>query len=201
VRVHSNYTNIAGHVPAKETELSTDKTASYKLTLKADSGYKGEQTGRISPEQYGAACHILGGNVLPEVAQIEWLQKANTLHRQVDILYVVVGYQVTVTWDENPISEAFEGETVSEAISKAMAGFDLDAHPPFQARDIHGHERQMNALATQRDELMADLQEAASTLRRYETLHRAKGTDESNAKADVNAGLAARFEATIAKAK
>lgn len=53
----------------------------------------------------------------------------------------------------------------------------------------------------QRDALLADLQEAASTLRRYETLHRAKGTDESSAKADVNAGLAARFEATIAKAK
>lgn len=49
-------------------------------------------------------------------------------------------------------------------------------------------------------ELLADLQEAAATLRRYETLHRAKGTDESAAKAEVNAALASRFEATIAKA-
>lgn len=49
-------------------------------------------------------------------------------------------------------------------------------------------------------ELLADLQEAATTLRRYETLHRAKGTDDSTAKAEVNAALAARFEATIAKA-
>lgn len=47
--------------------------------------------------------------------------------------------------------------------------------------------------------LRADLTEAASTLRRYETLHRAKGTAESSEKADVNAALAARFEATIAK--
>lgn len=47
--------------------------------------------------------------------------------------------------------------------------------------------------------LLADLTEAAVTLRRYEALHRAKGTDESMAKAEVNAALASRFEATIAK--
>ncbi len=49
-------------------------------------------------------------------------------------------------------------------------------------------------------DLLADLQEAATTLRRYEALHRAKGTDDSTAKAEVNAALAALFEATIAKA-
>lgn len=48
--------------------------------------------------------------------------------------------------------------------------------------------------------LEADLKEAAATLRRYETLHRAKGTAESTEKAEVNAALATRFEATIAKA-
>lgn len=49
-------------------------------------------------------------------------------------------------------------------------------------------------------DLIADLIVAASTLRRYEQSHRAKGTEESNAKAEVNAELAARFEATIRKA-
>jgi hypothetical protein len=49
-------------------------------------------------------------------------------------------------------------------------------------------------------DLLEDLREAAATLRRYETLHRAKGTDDSMAKAEVNAALASRFEATIAKA-
>lgn len=49
-------------------------------------------------------------------------------------------------------------------------------------------------------ELLADLQEAAATLRRYEALHRAKGTEDSTAKAEVNSALAARFESTIAKA-
>jgi hypothetical protein len=49
-------------------------------------------------------------------------------------------------------------------------------------------------------EMLANLREAAATLRHYETLHRAKGTTESDAKAEVNAELAARFEATIAAA-
>lgn len=59
--------------------------------------------------------------------KIEWLQKANTLHRQADILYVVDGYDVTITWDENPISEAFHGGTLDKALEAAMKGFDLDA--------------------------------------------------------------------------
>ncbi|SIS23124.1 hypothetical protein SAMN05428955_3418 [Pseudomonas sp. 7SR1] len=49
-------------------------------------------------------------------------------------------------------------------------------------------------------DLLADLIVAAGTLRRYEALHRVKGTAESLEKAEVNAGLATRFEATIAKA-
>lgn len=55
-------------------------------------------------------------------------------------------------------------------------------------------------LTAEREELLADLREAAATLRRYEQLHRAKGTAESLEKAEVNAGLALRFEQTIAKA-
>lgn len=49
--------------------------------------------------------------------------------------------------------------------------------------------------------LLEDLQLAATTLRHYEKLHRAKNTEESTAKADVNAALATRFEATIARAQ
>ena len=52
----------------------------------------------------------------------------------------------------------------------------------------------------QAPELLADLREAAALLRKYEGYHRAKGTEESDAKAEVNAAMAARFEATIAKA-
>ncbi|MBP5097958.1 hypothetical protein [Pseudomonas protegens] len=55
-------------------------------------------------------------------------------------------------------------------------------------------------LIAQAPGLLADLIIAAGTLRHYEALHRAKGTAESTEKAEVNAGLAARFEQTIAKA-
>lgn len=49
-------------------------------------------------------------------------------------------------------------------------------------------------------DLLADLRVAAETLRRYETLHRAKGTGDGLQKAEANRLLAMRFEATIAKA-
>ena len=48
--------------------------------------------------------------------------------------------------------------------------------------------------------VLADLVDAAAQLRKYETLHRAKGTEDSLAKAKVNAELASRFEQTIALA-
>lgn len=56
---------------------------------------------------------------------------------------------------------------------------------------------EIELLTVNRGFLLADLQEAATTLRRYESLHRAKGSGESIAKAEVNAELAARFESTI----
>lgn len=49
-------------------------------------------------------------------------------------------------------------------------------------------------------DLIDDLRTAATTLRRYEALHRAKGTEDSLAKAKVNEALAARFEATLDRA-
>lgn len=55
-------------------------------------------------------------------------------------------------------------------------------------------------LIAQAPGLLADLIVAAGTLRHYEALHRAKGTADSLEKAEVNAGLASRFEQTIAKA-
>lgn len=40
---------------------------------------------------------------------------------------------------------------------------------------------------------------AARALRRYEMLHRAKGTPESTGEAEINASLASRFERTLAE--
>ena len=47
------------------------------------------------------------------------------------------------------------------------------------------------------ERLRSNLELAAKTLRRYEALHRAKGTAESLKKAEANAELATRFEATV----
>lgn len=49
--------------------------------------------------------------------------------------------------------------------------------------------------------LLADLREAAAQFRKYEELHRAKGTEDSLAKAEVNNELATRFEVTIKEAE
>lgn len=66
---------------------------------------------------------------------------------------------------------------------------------------INGDETKANAaLIAVAPELFADLVIAATTLRRYEALHRAKGTSESTEKAEANAELASRFEATIQRA-
>lgn len=93
--------------------------------------------------------------------QIQWIEDVNTLHRQVEILYVVDGYEVTITWDGVAISEDFHGETVSEAIAKAMANFDLEAAPKWVSGDRQVQEpvdRQLAAVEAQRDQLLAALQ-------------------------------------------
>ncbi len=66
------------------------------------------------------------------------------------------------------------------------------------AADANAAERKLFAAHHQVVDLLSDLKLAVETLRRYETLHRAKNTEESTEKAEVNASLASRFEATIA---
>lgn len=49
-------------------------------------------------------------------------------------------------------------------------------------------------------QLLGDLMAAAAQFRIYEALHRAKGTEDSIQKAEVNKELADQFEATIRSA-
>ena len=84
-----------------------------------------------------------------------------------------------VLWDED-----------REGYTSVVTGIDYD-----------DAESQANArLIAKAPDLLADLMDAAAQLRKYETLHRAKGTTDSLAKAEVNADLASRFEHTIAQA-
>lgn len=67
-------------------------------------------------------------------------------------------------------------------------------------RSQSANQEAVNMLAASNKVLFDDLVVAAKQLRYYEEQHRAKGTEESTRKAEVNAELAARFEATIAQA-
>lgn len=101
----------------------------------------------------------------PDLNRIEWLQKANTLHRQVEILYVVDGYEVTLTWDGHAISEDFHGETLGQAIDKAMSAFDLSSPAKFVDGDRLTQDpvdRQLVAVEKQRDKLLVALNQMMS---------------------------------------
>lgn len=57
---------------------------------------------------------------------IAWLQASTTLHRQVEISYVVDGYEVEITRDGVPIGPAncCRADTVLEALQLAAAKYD-----------------------------------------------------------------------------
>lgn len=94
---------------------------------------------------------------------------------------------------------AYKRDLLDAAVG-AMAFGAQDRNPPppghwgWRFWEIGREERALS------EALLVELRDAAATLRRYETLHRAKGTGDSTNKAEANAALAARFEATIAKA-
>lgn len=82
------------------------------------------------------------------------------------------------------------------AIRKSVSkGQSWHAYQAYKAQ-----QEKLKAMQIQRDQALTDLIDAAAQLRAYEILHRAKGTADSTARAEVNVELAARFEATIAKA-
>lgn len=81
---------------------------------------------------------------------------------------------------------------IAESIGGHVRGDNFDDYSEVEAN--------ANLIASAPD-LYADLKTATAQLRKYEELHRAKGTEDSLAKAEVNAELASRFEVTLAKAR
>ncbi len=51
--------------------------------------------------------------------RLNWLEDQHSLHRSVDMLYVVDGYNVTIMHDGNE-GPCFHGATLREAIDNAM---------------------------------------------------------------------------------
>lgn len=56
---------------------------------------------------------------MTDAERLDWLERVHTLHRTIEILYVVDGYKLTYCHDYSPLM-SFEGETVRECIDKAM---------------------------------------------------------------------------------
>lgn len=54
-----------------------------------------------------------------KIDHLEWLQDRHSLHQSVEILYTVDGYDVTITWDDEPYAGPYHGETLAEAIEVA----------------------------------------------------------------------------------
>lgn len=53
--------------------------------------------------------------------RMQWLEDHLTLHKQVELLYVVDGYEVTTMDDSKPGSErVYRGETLRDAIDAAI---------------------------------------------------------------------------------
>lgn len=52
---------------------------------------------------------------------IQWLENNHTLHRKVEALYVVDGYQVEITHDDVRIAGPWHGKTLFDAYAKGMA--------------------------------------------------------------------------------
>lgn len=59
---------------------------------------------------------FLGKNLLTDTQMMDFIARNTTLHRNVEILDVVDGYEVCVTHDGNPLSPVYKGATVRAAL-------------------------------------------------------------------------------------
>lgn len=55
-------------------------------------------------------------------ARMQWLEDNSTLHKRVEILFVVDGYEVTIMHEDGvtELSPAYRGESLAEAIDEAI---------------------------------------------------------------------------------
>ncbi|HHQ2714176.1 TPA: hypothetical protein ACSPMB_000004 [Pseudomonas aeruginosa] len=73
--------------------------------------------------------HLQGKNLnlktFTDTEILSFLERHNTLHKKVEILYVVDGYEAAVTWDDAPISDVFKGKDLREALVQMMQAGDI----------------------------------------------------------------------------
>lgn len=60
-----------------------------------------------------------------DAEMLDFLERHHTLHKKVDFLYVVDGYQAVVTWDDEPMSATYKGSTLRDALEEMMQSGDI----------------------------------------------------------------------------
>jgi hypothetical protein len=56
---------------------------------------------------------------------LDYMERHQTLHKQVELTYVVDGYMADVTWDGVPLSETFRAGTYRGALEELMLNGDV----------------------------------------------------------------------------
>lgn len=57
---------------------------------------------------------------------IDWLERQHTLHRTVEVIYVVDGYLVQICYDGTPLKDKeWHGDTLRNAYAAAMQDWDV----------------------------------------------------------------------------
>ena len=60
-----------------------------------------------------------------DAEMLDYLQRHHTLHKKVDFLYAVDGYEAVMTWDDEPMSPVYKGSTLRDALGEMMQGGDI----------------------------------------------------------------------------
>lgn len=60
-----------------------------------------------------------------DTEMLDYLERHHTLHKKIDFLYVVDGYEAVVTSDDEPISPTYKGSSLRNALNELMQSGDV----------------------------------------------------------------------------
>lgn len=75
-----------------------------------------------SAENTSAAGEVMPSPIFSAEEMLDFIERNTTLHNQVELLYVVDGYEAAVTYDGAPQSPVHKGSTVRDALCALMQG-------------------------------------------------------------------------------
>lgn len=82
-----------------------------------------EVSGRALQQiQQGTEGEFLGKDLYTDTEMLNFIAQNTTLHRQVELLYVVDGHEACVNHDDHPLSPVYKGATVRDALCAQMVG-------------------------------------------------------------------------------